>query len=200
MAFCAWCGNHVPQVSYAPCPRCGNPTNGAQRVAGAAGPGARSNTAAIVIGVVAGLFVLIAILGIIAAIAIPNFVNAQQRSKQKRTMSDIRSIATAAEAYATDKNEYPNGDLSSALAPTYIREVPRLDGWGTPFRYECWPGENATVCEHYAVGSAGGDKKWEREALRDYVEAKTPGYDCDIVFRDGTFLSYPENSLVGGHE
>lgn len=31
MAFCAWCGNHVTEVSYAACPRCDNPTNGSQR-------------------------------------------------------------------------------------------------------------------------------------------------------------------------
>src|SRR5205814_4490670 len=43
---------------------------------------------------------------ILAAIAIPNLLTAMQRSKQKRTMADLRTIATAWEARATDLNKY----------------------------------------------------------------------------------------------
>ena len=105
MAFCAWCGNHVTAVSYAPCPRCGNPSNGAQRPAGASGRGA--NKAGLVIGLLAGGLVLVAIIGILAAIAIPNLLTAMQRAKQKRTVADLRTVAEALEAYASDRNEYP---------------------------------------------------------------------------------------------
>ena len=42
------------------------------------------------------LLIVVAIIGILAAIAIPNLLTAMQRSKQKRSMADIRSIATAA--------------------------------------------------------------------------------------------------------
>src|SRR5213076_3437685 len=52
------------------------------------------------------LLIVVAIIGILAAIAIPNLLTAMQRSKQKRTMADIRSIATAWEARATDMNNY----------------------------------------------------------------------------------------------
>ena len=48
-----------------------------------------------------------AIIGIIVAIAIPNLLNAIQRAKQRRTMGDMRSTATAVEAYAVDLNRYP---------------------------------------------------------------------------------------------
>ena len=41
------------------------------------------------------LLIVVAIIGILAAIAIPNLLTAIQRSKQKRTMSDIRTIAVA---------------------------------------------------------------------------------------------------------
>ena len=44
------------------------------------------------------LLIVIAIIGILAAIAIPNLLNAVQRGKQKRTMSDMRALATAIEA------------------------------------------------------------------------------------------------------
>ncbi len=193
MAFCAWCGNEVPQVSYAPCPRCGNPANGAQ--GRAPGSGAGTNTALVVIGVAAGALVFIAILGILAAIAIPNLLTATQRSRQKRTMADMRTVATASEAYATDKNDYPRAgsaaELTRALTPTYIRAVPALDGWGTTMKYECWPAEGP--CRNYAFGSAGADKVWEHESLQDYVGGvRTTDFDADIIFANGAFAQYPE--------
>src|SRR5262244_2052256 len=45
------------------------------------------------------LLIVVAIIGIIAAIAIPNLLNAIDRSKQKRTMADMRSVGTACEEY-----------------------------------------------------------------------------------------------------
>ena len=194
MAFCAWCGNQVNQVSYAACPRCGNPTNGSQRVEGTSGG---NNTALIVIGVIVGGLVVVAVIGILAAIAIPNFLTAMQRAKQKRTIADLRTVGTALEAFRTDRTDdatYPDAssvsDLSKALAPTYVKTVPAVDGWGTPMRYECWP---AGACEHYAIGSAGADKVFEQESLQDYAEeTKTTKFDSDIVYSDGRFLQYPE--------
>ena len=53
------------------------------------------------------LLIVVAIIGIIVAIAIPNLLNAIQRAKQKRTMGDMRTAGTAAEAYAVDFNRYP---------------------------------------------------------------------------------------------
>ena len=52
------------------------------------------------------LLIVVAIIGILAAIAIPNLLTAMQRAKQKRTMADMRTIATAWEARATDVNKY----------------------------------------------------------------------------------------------
>jgi len=82
------------------------------------------------------LLIVVAIIGIIAAIAIPNLLNAIQRGKQKRTMADMRAIATSAEAYAVDNNLYPAAAYSAiattqvsaittSLSPTYIKECPR---------------------------------------------------------------------------
>lgn len=192
MAYCAWCGTHLAEVSYAPCPRCGNPSNGAPRPATRGG----GNTAGLVIGLVVGGIVLIAVLGIVAAIAIPNFVSATQRAKQKRTMADIRSLAIAVEAYSVDNRAYPQAssaaELSASLSPKYIKTVPALDGWGTPLRYECWP---AGQCEHYAIGSGGKDKTFEHAGLQDYVpDTRTQTFDSDVVYADGKFVQYPEGA------
>jgi type II secretion system protein G len=53
------------------------------------------------------LLIVVAIIAILAAIAVPNFLEAQTRSKVSRTKSDMRSLATALEAYRADGNRYP---------------------------------------------------------------------------------------------
>jgi prepilin-type N-terminal cleavage/methylation domain-containing protein len=53
------------------------------------------------------LLIVVAIIAILAAIAVPNFLEAQTRSKVSRVMADHRSIATGLEAYYIDNNQYP---------------------------------------------------------------------------------------------
>jgi len=53
------------------------------------------------------LLIVVAIIAILAAIAIPNFLEAQVRSKVSRAKTDMRSFAVALEAYRTDQNGYP---------------------------------------------------------------------------------------------
>lgn len=53
------------------------------------------------------LLIVVAIIGILAAIAVPNFLNAQIRAKVANAVSDMRSIDTALEMYRLDKNMYP---------------------------------------------------------------------------------------------
>ncbi len=120
------------------------------------------------------------------------------RSPMKRTMSDLRTIATALEARATDVDEYPIArnldELASFIEPTYIRHMPRLDGYRNAFRYEAWqidphyPGP-----DHFAIASAGHDWEWEKRSLRDYSTRATTDFDCDIVYSDGRFVSYPDD-------
>ena len=72
------------------------------------------------------LLIVVAIIAILAAIAVPNFLEAQVRSKVSRAKADVRSIATALESYAVDTNGYPPmGDRNPAqqwapLAPEPI--------------------------------------------------------------------------------
>ncbi|MBN2327871.1 MAG: type II secretion system protein GspG [Candidatus Omnitrophica bacterium] len=53
------------------------------------------------------LLIVVAIIGILAAIAVPNFINAQTRSKVARSQADAQAISTALEMYKLDVNEYP---------------------------------------------------------------------------------------------
>lgn len=195
MAFCAYCGNQLAEVSYAPCPRCGNPSNGApQGAIQPPAPGKSSNTAMIVVIIVIVAFVGIAFLGIVAAIAIPNFMTAKERSTQRRTMSDIRWLATAVEAYATDHNQYPKAatveELQPLLTPTYSKSLPLKDAWNHDLRYEAWSRQGEY--DSYAVGSAGKDGLWEHETLQEYMPGSTMHFDCDIVYSGGSFIQAPQ--------
>ena len=53
------------------------------------------------------LLIVVAIIAILAAIAVPNFLEAQIRAKVSRARSDMRSIATALESYYVDNSQYP---------------------------------------------------------------------------------------------
>lgn len=53
------------------------------------------------------LLIVVAIIAVLAAIAVPNFLEAQTRAKVSRAKADMRSLATALEAYAVDLNHYP---------------------------------------------------------------------------------------------
>jgi len=53
------------------------------------------------------LLIVVAIIAILAAIAVPNFLEAQTRAKVSRVMADVRSVATAMETYKIDSNKYP---------------------------------------------------------------------------------------------
>lgn len=188
MEYCAYCGSATPAVSYAPCPSCGNPTNGAPRpVAGGTGGG--PGMVIIIVAVVLGI---VAIIGILAAIAVPNLLTAMERAKQKRTQADIRSIGTAVETYSTDNNEYPRS--LDELVPKYISRVPSVDGWGHRFDYSCVT-EAEGRCTAYAIRSAGKDLRFEHADIRVAMPSaprSTTNFDCDIVYSNGAFVEYPE--------
>ena len=133
------------------------------------------------------LLIVVAIIGIIAAIAIPNLLNAIDRGKQKRTMADIRSIGTAVESYAVDNNVYPvaatAATLSGLIAPTYIKTMPTQDGWNNTFGVD-------SVAGQYTLSSTGKD---------GIVQACVAGtlttiFTADICFSNGQFVQYPQGS------
>ena len=53
------------------------------------------------------ILIVVAIIAILAAIAVPNFLEAHTRSKVSRAKADMRSLATGLESYRVDHNHYP---------------------------------------------------------------------------------------------
>ena len=145
------------------------------------------------------LLIVVAIIGILAAIAIPNLLTAMQRSRQKRSMADIRSIATAWEARATDVNQYTAAGASitwpvtaitvdgveNMLSPTYIKKLPQYDGWSNKFMV-------GSRLNSYSIESYGADKTNEDENSLQGNLIITNSFDCDIIFSEGNFVKYPE--------
>jgi type II secretion system protein G len=137
------------------------------------------------------LLIVVAIIGIIAAIAIPNLLNAINRGRQKRSMADIRTIGTATEAYAVDMAFYPtfaegaiDATFQAFLEPTYVKTIPREDGWRTNFYA-------SSQSRFYTLASAARDKLLQT-SLDGYSAGVTSSMDCDIVYSNGSFVQYPE--------
>jgi len=76
------------------------------------------------------LLVVVAVIAILAAIALPNFLEAQTRAKVARVKADIRTLATGMEAYAADNNRYPWCDPEQDHS--YLADIPMLT---TPVAY-----------------------------------------------------------------
>jgi type II secretion system protein G len=66
------------------------------------------------------LLIVVAIIAILAAIAVPNFLEAQVRSKVSRVKTDMRSLATALEAYRVDYSKYPSGRDLGQMRNDYL--------------------------------------------------------------------------------
>jgi len=76
------------------------------------------------------LLIVVAIIAILAAIAVPNFLEAQVRSKVSRVKADMRSIATALESYRVDNNHYCFDWAGDVAYPYYLHQ-----GLTTPISY-----------------------------------------------------------------
>jgi general secretion pathway protein G len=137
-----------------------------------AAAGSGGGASGVVIAIVA-VVVIIGFIGILAAIAIPNLLTAMQRAKQKRTMADIRQMASSVEEYKAANNKPPES----------IKIM--KDGWGNNFRY-------ANDGTNYWIVSGGKDGKFEENEAWHYQHGGTTNFDCDIVLSNGEFQRYPE--------
>ena len=148
------------------------------------------------------LLIVVAIIGIIVAIGVVNMINAIQRAKQKRSMADLKNIATEVEAYATDLNAYPAaaaytlpsglslptgtlGATADLLSPTYMRVTPVSDGWNSWYLYGA--GANG---QDYALRSAGADGRPQTSP----TYGPTTDFNADIILVDGAFVQYPDGA------
>jgi len=221
MATCARCGGTFDEAT-GPCPACVNSVAvQAAPPAPAPAKGSSSSTKVIVFVALGVLGVLLVVcLGIVAAIAIPNFLSAKGRAEQKRAESEVRSLGTALESFQIDTNAFPDShgqvvpaaeleslcdEVTQAASgqpshffSTYAPNIPAAQKDGTPYYY-------VGNGQHFLVIALGSDKKsdadldqivgawmapWPEEGA-PVARQETRCYENDIVWADYDWLRVP---------
>ena len=133
------------------------------------------------------LLIVVAVIGLIAAIAIPNLVNAIQRARQTRSVADLNSLAKAVSMYGQDFADYPIQsslstveNLRTSLA-SYMANFNAHDGWMRDFMYIS-DGDEYTMLSYGLDGAAS----------LPYSRGPTGFFAEDIVLNNGMFLQWPE--------
>jgi len=157
------------------------------------------------------------IIGIIATLIIPMFLDALQKAKQKRTMAEIRIVGTCWMSWLTDQisagaagagtdrlydlrgmRVLPAADVLRSLYQSqtffYCSEVPALDSWGGEYEYRVNP-SSLLSANAIAIRSRGRDGEFSGETypLGPFL---ITDYNKDIVWADGIFVHYPAGLAV----
>jgi general secretion pathway protein G len=133
------------------------------------------------------LLIVVAVIGLIVAIAVPNLVNAIQRARQTRSVADLSAIAKAVSMYQQDRAEYPiqtplgGADFLKSTLLTYMGSFQATDGWMRSFQY-------VSDGHEYTILSYGMDGV----ASLPYTRGSTNLFNADIVITNGMFLQWPE--------
>ena len=122
------------------------------------------------------LMIVVAIIGILAAIAIPNFVSFKNKAIQGTAKANLDTVRAALSQYAADMddNRYPaTGDITN-----YTTLISMLSGYGLTFKPP-------------SQGGVEADSKWK--AGVSYVYTADVGYTMEIMANDSagpTFRAY----------
>lgn len=154
------------------------------------------------------LLIVVAIIGILASILVPNLLDAMQKAKQKRTVAEERIAGTAMFAWLTDQvgasaagaslttvnlSDYKaitSTDLGLLLIPTYMQAIPIKDGWKTPFSYYLDPTDLKK--KQVMLIHSGGRDSSAPVASYSLASYDPTDYDQDIVWADGFFVRWPQ--------
>ena len=162
-----------------------------------------------VIAIVSALFVFIIILGIVAALVIPNLVTASEKAKHRTTMVDIANISQALSNYTMDYGTVPtqdgeydaSSDFYDALSPSYVIDLPIYDRWGNNILVYCGTacdgkyGITDSSMDDFLVVSLGRDGIMEDWVYDEnapesglFVLTGMADFDKDIVMWNGSWI------------
>lgn len=163
------------------------------------------------------LLIVVAIIGILAALLIPNAMAALQKAKIRGTQKDINVIAMAVAGYISEKATPPaangamNNAVIAALSPLYLKALPDTDQWGNPFMVYT----GANCIGQYGIESAGIDdflvasygRGGAQESSFSYDAAlpdaglysitAVSDFDKDLVNFNGSFIRGPRAGSTG---
>ncbi len=116
------------------------------------------------------LLIVVVIIGILAAIAIPKFANTKEKAVVASMKSDLRNLVTAQEAFFSDNQDYAGGTYKGD--GTVYTQTNGLAGAG---RLAFGPSANSTVVVTY-VDAAG----WKATATNPAVPAASIPSTCGV--------------------
>jgi len=165
------------------------------------------------------MLIVVAIIGILAALLIPNAMSALQKAKQKGTMKDINTIAAAMMDYVTERGvapaNAPNGPITAGspfvkdMESLYIKVFPINDQWGHPYlvytgtgaegKWDVgYPDSTEFGADEFLVGSYGRDGEEtgpdfnpEDTAASLYEVTTMKDFNNDIVNWNGSLIIGP---------
>jgi general secretion pathway protein G len=160
------------------------------------------------------LLIVVAIIGILAALLIPNAMGALQRAKVRGTQKDIGTIATCVMDYLTDKAVPPADGLAAlktAISGTiYIKVMPTKDQWGTDFVYHAGTsvdgnyGLTGSSTDDFLVASYGRGglvESWTFNVTNPeaglYDLSTAASFDNDIINLSGQVIRGPRSGSAG---
>ncbi|MGB8952638.1 MAG: type II secretion system protein [Candidatus Aminicenantales bacterium] len=162
------------------------------------------------------LLIVVAIIGILAALLIPNAMNALQKAKVRGTQKDINTIASTLADYISDKATPPanNGAITAAmktaLSPFYIKVLPSSDQWGNSFMVytgtDCDGnyGVTGSVDDDYLISSYGRGgvlESWSYDPANPdvglYTISAAADFEKDLINCNGSFIRCPRAGATG---
>jgi type II secretion system protein G len=157
------------------------------------------------------LLIVVAIIGIIASMLIPNMLDAMQKTKQKRTMADMRIAGGAMFSWLTDQvgaaaagqastqinladygGQKTVADLQAVLVPNYLQDIPAKDGWKSAYNYYLNTA-NPHSRNVMAIRSTGRDSQADGSGTYTVTGFEPTDYDRDVVWADGFMVRWPES-------
>jgi general secretion pathway protein G len=100
------------------------------------------------------VLVVVVILGILAAIIVPNLMEKPGQARVTKAKADIRAVESALNMYRLDRHVYPTTDEGlDSLVPTYLPRAP-TDPWSRPYQYLS-PGTQGGAFDLYTLGRDG---------------------------------------------
>jgi type II secretion system protein G len=169
------------------------------------------------------LLIVVALIGILAALLIPNAMTAMHKSKQKATMKDLTTIGTALTDHVTDRGQTPQGQAGTysagdafytALCPFYVKVLPTRDKWSKPYyaytgtsatgQWSCTPVGGPGV-DDFIIGSTGRNGPSRDGSFNSadpeagfFTVSSMQDFNNDLVMWNGTWVLAPKTYTATG--
>lgn len=139
------------------------------------------------------LLIVVAIIGLLSAIAVPMLIRVQERAKDKKNMTDMRNIAVALGIYIIGNDRVPITndidvlllELNTSPSGSANNALTDIDAWGYEYQYQTTVNGSS-----YTLRSLGKDGNLGPIATQSNFNA-----NADLIVRDGVFVASHEGSV-----